>query len=110
MLCTQVTARCHAPFDVVGSDGRAERDTDEVAAQRERVLTQADFKHWAEPQWRHLTDRRKDVRRGLLEVPCAGTVAVSLYLDGRVRVVPLRGEHDKLVDTWRQHLCRAAAP
>jgi len=72
MLCTQVTARCHAPFDAVDAEGRDRRDADEIAAQRKRVLQQPEFNHWAEPPWRHLTDRRGDVRRGRLEVPCAG--------------------------------------
>ena len=45
--------------------------------------------------------------RALAEGP-GWTVAVSLYLDGRVRVAPHEGDHDKLVDTWQKPLCRAA--
>lgn len=109
MLCTQVTARCHPSLEIANGTSHPPRDPDEIAAQRERVMGRPGFTHWAEPQWRHLTDKRRQVRQGHLEVPCAGTVLVKLYLDGRTEVwPPIRGDHEKLVDTWRRPLCRAA--
>jgi beta-lactamase superfamily II metal-dependent hydrolase len=110
MLCTQITARCHPPLERVDEVGRLQRVPDEIAAQRERVLGLPGFKHWSEPQWRHLTDRRRVILRDRLEVPCAGTVAIALYLDGREPRIspPPGGDHEKLVDTFEKPLCRAA--
>jgi beta-lactamase superfamily II metal-dependent hydrolase len=106
LLCTQVTARCHSPLDIVGADCKVERDPAEVDAQRQRVITKQN--QWTEPQYRHLTDQRRQSRMGLLEVPCAGTVIVKLHLDGRVEVLPSRGGgHENIVDAWQHPLCRA---
>lgn len=64
---------------------------------------------WTEPQYRHLTDKRRQITKGLLEVPCAGTVVVKMLLDGRVEVLPSRGgEHERVVDDWLHPLCRPA--
>ena len=65
---------------------------------------------YAEPQYRHLTDKRGQIEKGRLEVPCAGTVVVKLHLDGRVDVLPSRGgEHERIVDDWQHPLCRPPA-
>lgn len=105
MLCTQVTPRCHPPLEMATADGRAARDPAEIEAHRRRVITE--HNQWTEPQYRHLTDRRRQIRRGLLEVPCVGTVVVKMYLDGRVEVLPARGgEHERIVDDWERPLCR----
>ncbi|MGK4002220.1 hypothetical protein WMF31_06320 [Sorangium sp. So ce1036] len=109
LLCTQVTARCHGPLEVPGTDGRMERDPVELAALRRRVITEQH--QWTEPQYRHLTDRRGQVEKGRLEVPCAGTVVVKLYLNGHVEVLPSRGgEHERIVDDWEHPLCRPPVP
>jgi beta-lactamase superfamily II metal-dependent hydrolase len=110
LLCTQVTARCHAPLEIVRSDGRAERDPIAIEEQRRRVITE--HNQWTEPQYRHLTDKRRQIRTGLLEVPCAGTVVVKLPLHGgAVEVLPAReGGHEQIVDGWQRPLCRAAGP
>lgn len=63
--------------------------------------------HFAEPPWRHLTDRRRDVRRGLDEVPCAGTVVVRMEPD-RVEVFPGAAFHDAVIRKWHGPLCRSA--
>lgn len=106
MLCTQVTPRCHSPLEISGTDGKATRDPVEIEIQRQRVLTKQN--QWTEPQYRHLTDRRRQIESGLLEVPCVGTALVKLYLDGRVEVLPARGSgHEQIVDDWQHPLCRA---
>lgn len=111
MLCTQVTARCHAPLETVAADGSTSRDAGEISLQRERLLGQPGFSHWAEPQWRHLTDKRQQVRANRLEVPCAGSVVVSLHLNGEVRILPdAHGDHERVVDGWRNPLSRASSP
>lgn len=108
LLCTQVTARCHGPLDIVADDGRPQRDPDEIEARRRRVITT--HNQWTEPQYRHLTDKRRQVKKGLLEVPCAGTVVVKMFLDGRLEVLPFRGgEHERVVDDWKHPLCRPPA-
>lgn len=105
LLCTQVTARCHAPLEVAGSNGQMVRDPIEIEALRRQIIT--GHKQWSEPQYRHLTDRRQQVKRGLLEVPCAGTVVAKLFLAGRVEILPSRGgEHERVVDDWTRPLCR----
>ncbi len=106
LLCTQVTARCHSPLEIAGSDG--EKDPGEIDAQRRRVIT--DHNQWTEPQYRHLTDQRRQIEKGRLEVPCAGTVVVKLHLDGSVEVLPSRGGgHEGIVDDWQHPLCRDPA-
>jgi hypothetical protein len=106
LLCTQLTARCHGPVDITQADGTVVRDRDEVSELRERVITQ--HHQWTVPQYRHLTDRRRAVRSGQLEVPCAGTVVVTFHLDGRVDVLPAPGGgHESVVDDWERPLCRA---
>jgi beta-lactamase superfamily II metal-dependent hydrolase len=108
LLCTQVTPRCHAPLEILGSDGRVERDPTEIESQRRRVITEQN--QWTEPQYRHLTDHRRQIKKGLLEIPCAGTVVVKLPLDpnGHVEVLPASGGgHEQIVDDWQRPLCRA---
>jgi beta-lactamase superfamily II metal-dependent hydrolase len=105
LLCTQVTARCHGPLDTTAKDGRRERNAVEIEALRNRVIREQN--QWTEPQYRHLTDKRRQVMKGLLEVPCTGTAVVKMHLDGRVEVLPSRGgEHERIVDDWQQPLCR----
>lgn len=107
LLCTQVTGRCHGPLEVTKADGTVVRDGDEIARQRERVITQ--HHQWTAPQYRHLTDKRREVRSDRLEVPCAGTVIVTLHLDGRFGVLPGRdGRHEEVIYRWRHPLCRAS--
>lgn len=111
LLCTQVTARCHASLDTRTSDGKVTRNAAEIEAQRRRVFTKQD--QWTEPQYRHLTDRRRTLRTGLLEVPCAGTVVVRLYLNGQVEVLPAPapgGGHERIIDDWQRPLCRPPDP
>jgi hypothetical protein len=109
LLCTQVTGRCHGSLDVVNAEGTAARDIDEIVRLRERVITQ--HHQWTVPQYRHLTDKRREVRSGQLEVPCAGTTVVTLHLDGRVDVLPASGgRYEEVIDRWEHPLCRAAAP
>jgi beta-lactamase superfamily II metal-dependent hydrolase len=105
LLCTQLTARCHGPLEIIQLDGTAARDAGEISELRERVITQ--HHQWTVPQYRHLTDKRRAVRSDRQEVPCAGTVMVTLHLDGRVEVLPVPGGgHDGVVDGWEQPLCR----
>src|SRR5204862_3683469 len=107
LLCTQVTGRCHGPLEVTGSDGTVIRDADEVTRLRERVITR--HHQWTEAQYRHLTDKRRTIRSGQLEVPCAGTVVVTLHLDGRMEVRPAPGgRHGEVIDRWEHPLCRAS--
>ncbi len=105
LLCTQVTPKCHAALERTGANGQLARDADRIEELRGRVITQQ--KQWTEPQYRHLTDTRREVRKGQLEVPCAGTVIVRMYFDGRVDVLPRpQGGHEQVVDEWDQPLCR----
>lgn len=109
LLCTQVTARCHPPLDTFDSDGTVTRDAAEIETLRQQVLTEQN--QWMEAQYRHLTDRRRQIKEGLLEVPCAGTVIVKLYLDGQVDVLPApRGGHEGIIAGWQRPLCRQPAP
>lgn len=85
------------------------RDVAEIEAQRQRVITGQD--QWTEPQYRHLTDRRRKLKQGRLEVPCAGTVIVKLYLNGQVEVLPAPGGgHAQIIDDWQRPLCRPPDP
>jgi beta-lactamase superfamily II metal-dependent hydrolase len=103
LVCTQVTPRCHASLQIPGPGGPM-RDDDEIARLRQRVLTT--HRGWAEPQYRHLTDRRSKIKTGQPEVPCAGTTLVKLQFDGTITVLPGRGEHAEIIDEWDQPLCR----
>ena len=108
LLCTQVTARCHAPLEITTSDGAVVRDSVEIKALRARVITKQN--QWVEPQYRHLTDKRERVAAGQLEVPCAGTVVVTLFVDGRVDISPSSGgAHERIIDAWEHPLCRSPA-
>jgi competence protein ComEC len=106
LLCTQVTGRCHGALDVAQADGSVARDAGQVDEQRARVITQ--HNQWTIPQYRHLTDKRRQVRSCQLEVPCAGSVMIKLGLDGQIDVLPLPGGgHERIVDDWDHPLCRA---
>lgn len=107
LLCTQVTGRCHGPLDRVQADGRVARDADQIARLRDRVVRQ--HQQWTLPPYRHLTADLRKPRPEQLEVPCAGTVIVTLHLDGRVEVLPARsGGHDAVIGHWKHPLCRAS--
>ncbi len=106
LVCTQVTARCHGSLEVTRADETVVRDLKEITSLRRHVITQ--HHQWTLPQYRHLTEERREIRAGQLEVPCAGTVIVRLHLDGRIGVLPAtHGRYDELVDGWEQPLCRA---
>jgi beta-lactamase superfamily II metal-dependent hydrolase len=110
LLCTQVTGRCHGPLETIEDGGRVVRDASEIAMQRQRVVRQ--HQQWTLPQYRHLTDNLRTVRSEQPEVPCAGTVIVTLHLDGRLEVLPAErggGGHQGVIDRWRHPLCRAAS-
>lgn len=107
MLCTQVTPKCHTALERIGANGEKERDPDKIDELRRQVITQQN--QWTEPQYRHLTDKRHAIRKEQLEVPCAGTVIVRMYFDGRVDVLPFpQGGHEQVIDEWSQPLCRQA--
>ncbi|HWO23773.1 MAG TPA: MBL fold metallo-hydrolase [Kofleriaceae bacterium] len=109
LLCTQVTGRCHGPLETIQADGRIVRDADQIATQRQRVVWY--HQQWTLPQYRHLTDDLRAAKADQLEVPCAGTVIVTLYSDGRLEVLPLpRGRYEEVIDRWRHPLCRATSP
>ena len=109
LLCTQVTARCHGPLETAKAGGRAVRDADQIAKQRERVIRE--HQQWSLPQYRHLTDDLRETRADRLEVPCAGTVIVTLHLDGSLSVLPAPGgRHQEVIDRWEHPLCRATSP
>ena len=91
LICTQVTDRCQPD---IGAD---------VEAFRDNVVRNAAF---AEPPWRHLTDKTRALRSGLPELPCAGTVVLRLSAEGAYRVTPKPSDHGTTVDLWRCPLCR----
>lgn len=96
LLCTQVTGRCHGPL---------ERDADQIERHRKRVILE--HRQWTLPQYRHLTDDLRDPRPARREVPCAGTVIVTMHLSGQIDVLPApRAGHDAVVDRWKHPLCR----
>lgn len=91
LLCTQVTPRCEPTVQ-----GLAARFAGSALRSN----------HFAEPPWRHLSDRRNP-RREPREVPCAGTVVTELRADGTLRVLPEpHSAHERLVDGWKRPLCR----
>lgn len=109
LLCTQVTGRCHGSLEITNIGGKVVRDPEAIATLRERVITQ--HHQWTVPQYRHLTDKQREIRLGQLEVPCAGTVVVTLLLDGGIEVRPARGgRHEEVIDLWAHPLCRPPSP
>lgn len=92
LMCTQVTGRCDGGF--------VERSDEHLKF----VLAR---NHLVEPEWRHGRDHRRRSRDTPVAVPCAGTVVVTLYPDGRRRVAPSAdGDHKRVVDQWGTPLCR----
>ena len=89
LMCTQVTARCH-PGILDDVDGLR----NEVAQTRSLV----------EPDWWHLEDRYGKGRTNI-GVPCAGSVVVTMS-PTQLRVRPLRGKHEDVVDLWDGPLCK----
>jgi hypothetical protein len=79
---------------------------EQIREEREAVFTPR-YIHLVEAQWRHLTDRTAQIRRGHPELPCAGTVAVRLGFDETIRILPSAEAHNILIDRWLQPLCRA---
>lgn len=93
-LCTQVTKLCEPSAK---SDPETWRRDIETAT------------HFAEPPWRHLTDKHQNIIKGRSEVPCAGTIVVQLREDGTVGIKPWSaGAHDQVVDRWSTPACRVA--
>lgn len=98
LLCTQVTGRCHAPLG---------RDARQIERARERVVRE--HRQWTLPQYRHLVDDLREPRPEQREVPCAGTVIVTMHLSGQIDVLPApRAGHDAVVDHWKHPLCRGS--
>jgi beta-lactamase superfamily II metal-dependent hydrolase len=91
LCCTQVTDRCQPNIAA------------DVEAFREHVVCSDVF---AEPPWRHLTEKTSQVSARRAELPCAGTVVVRLSLDGDICVYPAPADHDKMVRKWLHPLCR----
>lgn len=90
LRCTQVTERCQ-----VGVCEDAEVHQRNVLAHPFLV----------EPHWRHCQARGNGSPRKP-EVPCAGTVVVSIAPDGRLRIRPEASTHSRVVDDWSNPLCR----
>jgi beta-lactamase superfamily II metal-dependent hydrolase len=104
LLCTQVTGRCHGPLETITTGGRVVRDAKQISRLRVHVITQ--HHQWTVPQYRHLTDKHREIRSGQLEVPCAGTALVTLPLEGKIDVRPAPGGgHDDVVSGWEHPLC-----
>ncbi len=98
LMCTQVTPRC------------ADALADAPADWRKLTVPESHetwkSTHHAEPPWRHLTKKTGVRRVGKFgEVPCAGTVVVTLRQDGGVRVAPLESAHRAVCALWGQSLC-----
>lgn len=89
LMCTQVTDRCQPGVKANAAPHLAD------------ALNNAAL---VEPEWRHSVDRRRGRRR--FEVPCAGTIVVTLYPDQPPRVVPIATAHDDTIDLWGKPLCR----
>lgn len=105
LLCTQVTGRCHEPLETMQADGRLARDAEQIAKQRGQVVRH--HHQWPLPPYRHLTDDLREVQTDQLEVPCAGTVIVTLHLDGRLDILPASGgRYEEVIDRWKHPLCR----
>lgn len=88
LLCTQLTPRCHDfPLSV-----------------REQALEKAGSVEWP---YRHRAQQRQRTRP-TSEVPCAGTVVVSIDAHGELSVLPDAGEgHGELVTGLQRPQCRA---
>lgn len=97
MMCTQATPRCQS--DIRGDEAGPEHRDAVLDLFAERNLA-------AEPLWRHYRDA--NLRRGKhrLEVPCAGTVVVSVRPDAPPQVLPSVEQHGSIVDLWEHPLCR----
>lgn len=97
LRCTQVTKRCEP------SAGEAQ------AALRDIVvpdgLSTWTSSHHAEAPWRHLTKKRGQ-RSKFSEIPCAGTVVVTIEGGGQIRVVPSPEALDPVVQLWVHPLCQ----
>ncbi len=84
LVCTQLTPRCH----------------DDLAGVRAEMLRTASRVTYA--PYRHRYGGGSRVRRPQDEVPCAGSISVELFEDGRVNYEPPRpGWHDQLIDRVR---------
>lgn len=88
VLCTQMTARCHRNLPRVRDDALA------VAS-------------YPEPPYRHRAAPGHPSTRRQVEVPCAGTVLISLDRDGKVFTWPKPKEHASLLDQLSSPMCWA---
>jgi beta-lactamase superfamily II metal-dependent hydrolase len=99
MMCTQVTPRCQPD---VNSGGRTKKLVENLGT---RVF--------AEPLWRHYKDADRTDPNGArkaFEVPCAGTVVVSLEAGRPPEVLPSATDHAAVVRNWATPLCLPKAP
>lgn len=90
LRCTQVTPRCHPN---VATEGPGER----TRMMRRSMLV--------EPAWRHYEDPARRTGPRNAEVPCAGTVVVTLRPDAPPEVRPAPERHATIVSLWDQPLC-----
>lgn len=88
VLCTQMTAQCHPELESVRDDALA-------------VASAVEY------PYRHRADPGHPSRRPPGEVPCAGTVLVSIDNAGTVFVQPKPKIHDGLIDQLGSPLCLA---
>lgn len=86
VLCTQMTPQCHAKPSKVRT---------EALQKASRI----------EYPYRHLAEPGHSSQRPEREVPCAGTVLVSIDKSGTVFVLPRRGLHRELIDQLDQPMC-----
>jgi len=87
VLCTQMTAQCHAKLPKVRVDALEKASGLEYP-----------YRHRAKPG--HPSARPPE------EVPCAGTVLVSIDKSGTVFVRPRPASHDELIDALDHPMCR----
>lgn len=111
LLCTQVTGGCHSAFSREGNEATRKSA---IQSARERWLPAPynGVSHFTEPPWRHYrcrTDGQLGARnQARLEVPCAGTISVSISEGGDVVVDPAPDNVSLVsrIDGWTAPLCR----
>jgi beta-lactamase superfamily II metal-dependent hydrolase len=88
VLCTQMTEQCHRKLTGVRGD----------------ALTLASS---LETAYRHRAVPGHSSRRPAEEVPCAGTVLISIHANGTIYVSPKRSLHGDLIDNLDHPMCLA---
>jgi hypothetical protein len=86
VLCTQMTEQCHAKLPKVRAD-----------ALQNAAGLEYPYRHRAKPG--HPSQRPPD------EVPCAGTVLISIDASGTVYVLPKPARHEALISQLDRPLC-----